>query len=319
MSKVFITDYITDPDVERGVLGDALTADPTDDVEVLLVWHERIDDVYVDRMPGLRGVVRYGVGYDSLDLACLARRGIVACNTPDYGTEEVADTAIAMILNIARGVSRYDALCRGYTDGSWQENVLPALKRTSEVMLGVIGAGRIGGSVILRANALRFQTVFYDPYRERGYEKVLGARRVDSLEALLAAADIVSVHVPLNPETTGLVDQRFLAAMKPGASFVNTARGAIVSELEVFHEPLRRGRLGCVALDVLPQEPPADTPLLAAWKAREPWLDGRLVINPHTAFYSTVAFPEMRAKAARNARRILLRQVPHNVLCYEPN
>jgi lactate dehydrogenase-like 2-hydroxyacid dehydrogenase len=313
-ARVFITDYITDPDIERSVLGDALTGRPSEEVEVLLVWHERIDDAYVARMPRLKGVVRYGAGYDSLDLACLARRGVVACNTPDYGVEEVADTTLAMILNITRGIGRYDALCRSHADGSWQQNILPGLRRTSEMKLGIIGAGRIGGSVILRATALRFQTVFYDPYKDRGYEKLLGAERVDSLEELLAVSDIVSIHAPLSPETHGLVGADFLAAMKPEASLVNTARGAIVEDLEVFHTPLRTGRLNCVALDVLPNEPPDESPLLVAWRAREPWLDGRLIINPHTAFYSTAAFPEMREKAARNALRILTGQVPHNIL-----
>jgi lactate dehydrogenase-like 2-hydroxyacid dehydrogenase len=313
-ARVFITDYITDPDIERAVLGDALTSSPSEDVEVLLVWHERIDDAYVARMPRLKGVVRYGAGYDSLDLACLARRGVVACNTPDYGVEEVADTTIAMILNVVRGIGRYDALCRSHVDGSWQQNILPGLRRVSEMKLGVIGAGRIGGSVILRANALRFQTVFYDPYKDRGHEKVLGSDRVDSLDELLAVSDIISIHAPLSPETRGLVGADFLAAMKPGASLVNTARGAIVQDLEVFHAPLRTGRLNCVALDVLPQEPPEETPLLAAWRAREAWLGGRLTINPHTAFYSTAAFPEMREKAAQNALRILTGRVPHNIL-----
>lgn len=318
MAKVLITDYVTDPDVEREILGDALATQPSDDVEVLLVWHERIDDAYLEKLPGVRGIVRYGVGYDSLDLACLARRGIVACNTPDYGTEEVADTAVAMALSIARGTNRYDALARDISDGSWQQNILPALKRTSDLTLGVLGAGRIGGSVILRANALRFRTLFYDPYKDRGYDKLLGARRVDSLGELLAESDILSIHVPLDADTAGLVDEEFLAAMKPGASLINTARGGIVKDLEVFHEPLRSGRLSCVSLDVLPQEPPAETPLLAAWRAREKWLDGRLLINPHTAFWSTAAFLEMRSKAARNALRILSGKVPHNILPLGP-
>jgi C-terminal binding protein len=314
MSRVYITDYISDPTVEREILGDALADRISPDVEVLLVWHERIDEAYVEPLPRLRGVVRYGVGYDSLDLECLARRGIVACNTPDYGTEEVADTAVAMILNISRGVSRYDAMARGLGDSGWQENVLSPLKRASETTVGVIGAGRIGGSVVLRANALRFRTVIYDPYRERGYEKLLGAARVDSLAELLAVSDIVSVHTPLTAETAGMIDEAFIGAMKPGASFVNTARGPIVRDLEVFHGPLRRGRLGSVALDVLPEEPPRESPLLTAWRRRESWLDGRLMINPHTGFYSTAAFPEMRAKAARNALRILAGEAPHNVL-----
>jgi phosphoglycerate dehydrogenase-like enzyme len=258
--------------------------------------------------------VRYGVGYDSLDLDCLSRRGVVACNTPDYGTEEVADTAIAMILNIARGISRYDVACRTHSDGTWQENTIHEIRRTSELTLGVVGAGRIGGSVLLRAAALRFRTVLYDPYKPRGHEKVLGASRVDSLDELLRESDIVSIHVPLSDETRGMVDDEFIGAMKPGASLVNTARGAIVSELDVFDEPLRSGHLSSVALDVLPDEPPKDSALIRAWRDREPWLDGRLIINPHSAFYSQQAYVEMRRKAAENARRVLTGEVPHNIL-----
>lgn len=314
MSRVYITDYVTDPSLERAVLGDALAAEPAEDVEALLVWHERIDDAYLDRFPNVRGVVRYGVGYDSLDLDALRRRGVVACNTPDYGTEEVADTAVAMALALTRGIARYDSLCRAYTDGSWQENTLPHIRRTSDLTFGVVGAGRIGGSVLLRARALRFDPVLYDPYRPRGYEKMLGARRVDSLEALLAEADVVSLHAPLTEETRGMVDEGFVASMRPGATFVNTARGGLVDDLDVFHEPLRDGRLAGVALDVLPQEPPADSPLLRAWGRRERWLDGRLLINPHAAFYSAAAYREMREKAARNALRILQGEAPYNVI-----
>jgi hypothetical protein len=121
-------------------------------------------------------------------------------------------------------------------------------------------------------------------------------------------------HVPLNEETRGMVDEGFVAAMKPGACFVNTARGGIVRDLEVFHAPLRNGRLAGVALDVLPEEPPGDSPLLRAWREREPWLDGRLLINPHAAFFSESAYQEMRRKAATNALRILKGDEPYNVL-----
>jgi phosphoglycerate dehydrogenase-like enzyme len=314
VAKVFITDYVTDPTLEREVLGDALATAPSEDVEVLLVWHEQIDGAYLERFPNVLGVVRYGVGYDSLDLDALRQRGIVACNTPDYGTEEVADTALAMILNLTRGIARYDSLCRSYAEGSWQENTLPGIRRTSDLTLGVVGAGRIGGSVLLRGSALRFRTLLYDPYQPRGHEKMLGARRVDSLEELLVEADVVSIHVPLNEETRGMVDEGFVAAMKPGACFVNTARGGLVRDLEMFHEPLRAGRLAGVALDVLPEEPPGDSPLLRAWRQREPWVDGRLLINPHAAFYSDAAFQEMRRKAAENALRLLTGKQPYNIL-----
>lgn len=313
MAKVYITDYIDNPSIEQEILGAHLGEGVQDDAEVLLVWHEHIDKKFIDRFPKLKGIVRYGVGYDAIDVSYANSRNIFVCNTPDYGTEEVSDTAIAMIMNIARGVNRYDYLCRHYS-GNWQENTLPNIRRTSDYTLGVIGAGRIGSSVLLRANALRFNTVFYDPFLVRGYEKMLGSQRVDSLEALLACADIVSLHCPLNASTRGMVDEAFVSKMKAGASFVNTARGGLISDIDVFYEGLESGKLNCVYTDVLPEEPPRDSRLINAWRARESWLDGRMLINPHTAYYSQQAYTEMRRKAAQNALRIIHGKQPFNII-----
>ena len=266
-AKVYITDYIDDPDIEKSVLKDDLSEDLHEKVEVLLVWHEKITQNFIERSPNLKGIVRYGVGFDNVDCDYAKSKGIYVCNTPDYGTEEVCDTAIAMIMNIVRGITRYDHQCRGYSD-SWQEHTISTIKRTSDYHLGVIGAGRIGGSIILRANGLRIQTFFYDPYKPRGHEKMLGAQRFDHLQELLEISDIVSVNTPLTEETRGWVDGAFVAKMKKGSSFVNTARGKIVKHLDVFYQPLKDGHLANVALDVLPEEPPKDSLLVRAWKER---------------------------------------------------
>lgn len=313
MSIIAITDYFTEPDVEREILGDLVGTQPGPDTEVLLVWHDHITGDYVDRLPALRGVQRYGVGYDNLDLPTLEQRGIIACNNPDYGVDEVSDTTVAMILNIVRGVYTYDHAARVYRT-NWQENVNRAIKRTSDNVLGVVGAGRIGGSVLLKCRALGFQTLFYDPYRPRGYEKMLQSRRVDSLSELLAASDVVSVHAPLSDETRGMIDSAFLAAMKPGSALVNTARGGLLADTAILHEALRSEHLRGVALDVLPQEPPADDPLINAWRNSEPWLRGRFIINPHTSYYSAASSRELRINAACNALRIYENQIPYNLL-----
>lgn len=306
MNRVFITDKITDPYIEKEVLGDELSPELHEDVEVLMVWHKKITNEFIDKFPKLKALVRYGVGYDVFqDLEYIKQKGIYASNTPDYGTEEVSDTAIAMIMNIARGITRYDYQCRDYKDGSWQTNTFTNIKRTSDYKLGVIGAGRIGGSVILKANALRFQTYFYDPYLSSGTEKMLGAKRVESLDELLKTCDIISINCPLNAQTNALVDENFISKMKKGSSIVNTARGPIVKDLDVFYEPLKSGHLNCVNLDVLPSEPPKNGLMIDAWKAKESWLDGRFIINPHSAFYSDKAYFEMRQKAALNAKRVL--------------
>ena len=313
MSKIAITDYFDRPVEELEILGDLVGTEVGDDTEVLLVWHAHIDEDYLKKTPNLRAVQRYGVGYDSLDLACLKARGILACNNPDYGTDEVSDTAIAMIMNIARGVSLYDADARKY-HSDWQEHVNPSLRRISETVMGVVGAGRIGGSVLLKARALRFQTVFYDPYKERGHEKMLGAKRVETLEALLALADIVSIHCPLNAETKGMVNEGFLNAMKTGASFVNTARGGIVAHTDLLYNALKERKLNHCALDVLVNEPPCDELLVNAWRENEDFLRGRLLINPHTSYYSQEAYKEIRTNAARNALRLYRSETPYNRL-----
>lgn len=315
MKKVFITDKVTNPYIEREVLGDQISDTLHEDIEVLLVWHKQIPNEYIDKLPKLKAMVRYGVGYDVFeDLEYIKQKGIYASNTPDYGTEEVSDTAIAMIMNIARGITRYDYQCRDYKDGSWQANTLKNIKRTSDYKLGVIGAGRIGGSVVLKANALRFQTYFYDPYLSSGTEKMLGAKRVETLDELLETCDILSINCPLNKETNAMIDEKFIAKMKKGASIVNTARGAIVKDLDVFYEPLKSGQLNCVSLDVLPSEPPKDGLMINAWKAKETWLDGRFLINPHAAFYSDKAYFEMRQKAALNVKRVLDGKKPINIV-----
>ena len=164
MSIIAITDYFSSFEPEREVLGDLVGMHIDKYTEVLLVWHELINEDYVKKLPNLKGVQRYGVGYDNLDLKYLKSKNIICCNNPDYGVDEVSDTAVAMILNIARGVSQYNHQAKKHMN-SWQENIMPAIKRNSDTIIGIIGAGRIGGSVIMKCNALKFQTVFFDPYK----------------------------------------------------------------------------------------------------------------------------------------------------------
>lgn len=303
MSKIAITDYFDAPQEEFEILGNLVGTQVGAETEVLLVWHEKIDEKYITGLPKLRGVQRYGVGYDSLDLEYLISKGIICCNNPDYGTDEVADTAVAMIMNIARGVFQYNHAAKKFTN-NWQENVNTSIKRNSDQIVGIIGAGRIGGNVLMKCNALKFQTVFYDPFKERGYEKMINGKRVDDLDALLEVADIVSMHVPLSAATDGIINQEFISKMKPGSSLVNTARGGLVKDPNDFYHALKSGHLNCVALDVLREEPPILGLLIDAWRNSEDWINGRLIINPHSSYYSQAAYKELRSNAAKNALRI---------------
>jgi D-3-phosphoglycerate dehydrogenase len=324
---VGITDYIRPPaDIERQAFPEAEFRFLADwrggerdagiwrQVDALLVWHFPINHSTIELLERCRIVVRYGVGYDTVDVSALSERSIPLCNTPDYGTEEVADTACAMILAIQRKVWEYDRVCRSYRKGTWQENLLKPHERTSERTLGVIGVGRIGTAVVNRMKPFRFRIIGYDPYQPSGHEKAVGYERVDSQDELLRQSDIVTLHCPLSDETRGMVDAGFFKRMKKGASLVNTARGAILRSLDDLENALRSGRLACAAMDVLPFEPPKEHSLLEAWRNDERWLRGRLVINPHAAYYSGRGWYEMRYKASETARLYLMHKKLRNLI-----
>jgi D-3-phosphoglycerate dehydrogenase len=312
MNKVYITDYIEYPNIEIELLGDELSNEINDSIEIILVWHEKINKSFIDKLPNLKGIIRYGVGYDNIDLNYAASKNIIVCNTPDYGIDEVSDTAIAMILNISRGVSQYDFLSK--YQNNWQENTLKKLKRSSEYKLGIIGAGRIGGSVLLKAKSLGFQTLFFDPYTSKGHDKMLNAKQVDKIDELLEISDIISIHTPLTNETKGMVNKEFIAKMKTSSSLVNTARGKIINDIDDFYTPIRTNKIYSLALDVLPDEPPKESKLISSWRKGEEWIGTRLLINPHTAYYSKQSFVEMRTKASKNALRIINKELPHNII-----
>lgn len=313
MAKIAITDYFSECNIEREILGDLVGFEVGMDTEVLLVWHEHINKDYIQNLPKLRGIQRYGAGYDSLDMEFLLSKDIIVCNTPDYGTDEVSDTALAFILNITRGISVYNELSKSYTD-SWQENVNTRLRRTSNVTVGVVGAGRIGGSVLLKCNSLGYKTIFYDKYKERGHEKMLSSKRVDSLDELVSQSDIISFHVPLNSETKGMINEDLLSKMKAGTSIVNTARGGLFEDLDLLYDSLKSGHLYQLGIDVLADEPPTNNQLITDWRKSAEWLQGRVIINPHTAYYSQESYKEIRVKSAENALRIFNREECFNRL-----
>lgn len=313
MSVIAITDHFHEPTDEKEILGDLVGMVIGEDTKVLLVWHEKIDKEYLKKVPNLIGIQRYGVGYDSVDVDYLNSKGIIFCNNPDYGTDEVSDTAVSMILSIARGVFKYNHDAKSYHD-SWQENVIPSIKRNSETTVGIIGAGRIGGSVLMKCNALKFKTVFYDPYKERGYEKMINGKRLETLEELLKISDIISIHTPLNKETKGIIDQDFIKKTKQGASIVNTARGGLFADLDILYNALAENHLFSLAIDVLEIEPPISCKLIDSWRDVNSELQGRLIINPHSSFYSQSSFRELRINAAKNALRILKKENPYNVI-----
>jgi C-terminal binding protein len=294
-----------------GDLGDADCAE-ADGLMLFRLWLREAD---LPRFPKLRAVVRMGVGYDRIDRAACAARGIMVCNVPDYGTMEVADHAIALTLALRRGIVLYHETQRHDPPAGWTTIATPLIRRLSGQTLGIVGLGRIGTAVALRAKALGFAVVFHDPHLPNGTELGIGVGRERTLEGLLRRADVLSLHAPLTPATRGLIGARELALLPEGAVLVNTARGPLV-DLDALTAALRSGRLAGAALDVLPTEPPTEPvpALLAAYRAREAWLEGRLIITPHAAYHSPEAWADIRRKSAETMAAALLGPVAQNVI-----
>ncbi len=270
------------------------------------------------RFPRLRAVVRMGVGYDRIDRAAAAERGVLVCNVPDYGTAEVADHAMALVLALRRGILLYHDTQRGEAPAPWRPVTTPLVRRLDTQRFGIIGLGRIGTAVALRAKAFGFSVAFYDPYRPNGTERALGIDRAATLEALLERADVLSLHAPLTGETRGLLGIEQLRLLPEGAVVVNTARGPIL-DLAALEVLLREGSIAGAGLDVLPVEPPAEPvpDLLRAYREREPWLQGRLVVTPHAAYHSPEAWADIRRKSAETMMAALLGAAPQNVVAVE--
>jgi C-terminal binding protein len=181
-------------------------------------------------------------------------------------------------------------------------------------VFGIVGLGRIGTAAAVRAKALGMDVVFYDPFKPDGYDKALGVRRAETLEELLAKSDVVSLHCPLTDRTRRLINADTLRLMRRGSYLVNTARGGVVDTGAVA-DALAGGQLAGAALDVLPTEPPAaDDEILVAWRDRDHPAYDRLILNPHSAFYSEEGLTDMRVSGAEACRRALTGRAVRNVV-----
>ncbi|HEV3024284.1 MAG TPA: C-terminal binding protein, partial [Pirellulales bacterium] len=266
--KVVVTDFLNHAaDAEERILGDIAT------IEVMLANHEeqlagKIDDadcvmIYhtlkftarsIERLKHCKLIVRCGVGYDNVDGAAARARGIALANVPDYGTEEVADTAIGLTLALTRGIALFNSVLRDPA-ADWSHVQASPVWRLRGRVFGIVGLGRIGSAAALRAKALGMDVAFYDPYCPDGRDKALGVRRVESLVELLAKAHVLSVHCPLTDETRHIINAVTIDCLPQGSFLVNTARGGVV-DTSAIPEAIASGRLAGAAIDVLSREPP---------------------------------------------------------------
>ncbi len=313
--QVVVTDFLEESSIESKVLADIadLTLAQAHDeatlqaklrqtsADAMILYHDitRVGDATLALAPHCKGLVRAGVGYNNVDLAAAKKRGITVCNVPDYGTEEVADHALMLLLALARRTHPSD---RSMRDGTWDYRVAYGAPRLRGKVLGLIGCGRIGTATALRAKAFGLDVAFYDPFVPNGLDKALGIRRCAKLDELLEQSRFVSLHCWLDDSTRHLMNAPAFAKLQPGAFLINTARGGIVDQTALA-DALASGKIAGAGLDVFEREP-FDEPRLLDFQ--------NVVVTPHSAFYSDEGFIELRTKAATEVRRLLLGEPPLN-------
>lgn len=326
-SRIYITDFINDQlEVEKRILGDladvvALDAEREEQLEgriedgaCVMVYHQLgVGAGTIGRLKQCKLIVRCGVGIDNVDIRAARARGIPVCNVPDYGTEDVADTAIGMMLALTRGTHLLNSRLRSGR-GIWSYLQSVPVYRLRGRIFAVVGMGRIGTAASHRAKGLGMEVVFYDPYVPDGWERAHGVSRVETLDQLLSAAHVLSLHCPATPETTGMIRAGQIARMPRGSFLINTARG-VVLDTSAIPEAIRSGQLAGAGIDVLPFEPPApDDPLIAAWRDPGDPSHDRVIISPHAAFYSEEGLTDIRIKSATACRKALLGEPLRNIV-----
>ncbi|XP_063222977.1 C-terminal-binding protein [Bacillus rossius redtenbacheri] len=297
VATVAFCDAQSTSEIHEKVLNEAVGA---------LMWHTIIltkEDL--EKFKTLRIIVRIGSGVDNIDVKAAGELGIAVCNVPGYGVEEVADTTLCLILNLYRRTYWLANMVREGKKFTGPEQVREAAQGCARIRgdtLGIVGLGRIGSAVALRAKAFGFNVIFYDPYLPDGIEKSLGLTRVYTLQDLLFQSDCVSLHCTLNEHNHHLINEFTIKQMRPGAFLVNTARGGLVDD-DALAAALKQGRIRAAALDVHENEPynVFQGPLKDA---------PNLLCTPHAAFYSDASCTELREMAASEIRRAIVGRIP---------
>lgn len=319
MSKVIITDHgFPSIDIEREIIeraghtiADATPVCKTEDAviercgdaDVLLVQWAPITRKVLAALPRVKCIVRYGIGVNNFDLAAAKELGVTAANVPDYCVDEVSTHAMALILALGRRIPQDNDQMR---HGGWGIGPFLPMPAFSTLTLGVLGFGNIARLVAKKAKAFGFQVIASDPFVKESVFAEAGVTPV-TFDALLETADILSLHCPLIPATTHLINKDAIAKMKRGVILVNTSRGPVIDESD-FIEAVQSGKIGGAALDVFEKEPLSpDSPLRS--------LPPNVLLTSHAASYSENAETSLRVKAAEAARDFLEGKRPRSVLC----
>lgn len=257
-----------------------------------LSWKPNIDRAILEMLPRVRLVIRWGIGYEQIDLEAATELGIAVANAPTYGTDDVAEHTLALLLALERRIVSFDSDMR---NGGWTTPQAGSIRRIRGRTVGLLGVGRIGAAFARRAQGIGLNVIGFDSYRSAEDFVAIGVEQV-GVEELAARSDYISVHVPHTPETNSFVDAGFLAQMKPTAYLINTARGKVVNEVDLV-AALEAGTIAGAGLDVFWTEPLAgDSPLRKL---------PNVILTPHYAGYSSDSWADLREEMCRTTIEFL--------------
>jgi D-3-phosphoglycerate dehydrogenase len=267
------------------------------DADAVLVRETALNKDAIHAMEDCKVIVRYGVGVDNIDLDAAQEKGIYVANVPDYGSEEVADQALALLMSVSRRTVTRD---REVRSGVWGVGGKEPIHSFRGRTIGIIGYGRIGRTFHRKVSGLGFGRVLvHDPYLKT---EVDGVEKV-SLEDLCEQSDVISLHSPLTKENYHIINQENLSKMKENAILINTSRGGLIDE-EALTEALKNNCIFGAGLDVFEQEPPdLSSPLFQL---------SNIVVTDHTGWYSEDSLQELQRKAAQEVARVFSGSIPNS-------
>ncbi|GGD93579.1 C-terminal binding protein [Paenibacillus nasutitermitis] len=271
------------------------------DADAILTNHSPFTKEAIDRLEKCKIIVRYGIGFDNVDIQAAAAKNIPVVNVPDYGIQEVADHTFTLLLSAVRKIPTMD---RNVRNGNWQIDEIRPILGLRDKVLGLAGFGNIAREVARRAQGFNLQVIAYDPFVADEVFMQTGVRRVD-FQSLLVESDFISSHLPLNKKTEHLFDRDAFTRMKPTAILVNTSRGGVVHTEDLVWA-LENREIAGAGLDVFEQEPlPAGHPILALESC---------VLSGHAAWYSEDSMLRLQEYAALEVERVLTGGRPKHVV-----
>jgi D-3-phosphoglycerate dehydrogenase len=272
------------------------------DADGILTIYTKIHKGIIQKLCNCRVIVRYGIGYDNIDVDAATKKGIYVCNIPNYCVKEVATHTIALILAIERKIAMFD---RAVRKGIWDDSYGYPVHRLDGQVLGLVGFGSIARQTADYAKSFGFNIIACDPYLPEFVFKEMNVKKVE-LETLLRESDIISLHVPLNDDTRHLINSQTISKIKKTAIIVNTSRGPIIA-LDDLIDALKNNRILAAGLDVLETEP------LLGTDAEILKLEN-VIITPHAAFNTVESIEELHRKVAETASKIIKGELPENVV-----